>query len=350
MARTTAWLGRTLVTSAALFFTAATVGAQERYSIAGDELAVYNLAGTVQIERGTGDNVIVEVRRGGRDAERLQVDRRSVGGRSALIIRYPAGDVVYRGERGGGSQTTLRVRDDGTFYGDRDGGDRVTIRTRGRGTEAHADLRILVPAGRSLQVLLGVGSVAAANVEGDLMIDVGAAPVETSVTRGRLHIDTGSGSVAVRDAVGDVLVDTGSGSVALTNVRGSEVNVDTGSGQVEGSNVTADALLVDTGSGSVSMSGVTGRDVEIDTGSGRVDLEPLSDVERLVVDTGSGSIRVAVPDDFGGTFEIDGSSVSVDVPASLREIERDRAEGTFGDGRGTIEIDTGSGRVEIVRR
>lgn len=349
MARTSVWLGRTLVTSAALFFTVATVGAQERYSVAGNAVAVYNLAGTVQVEHGTGDNVVVEVRRGGRDAERLQVDRRSVDGRSALIIRYPSGNVVYRGEGRSGS-TTLRVRDDGTFYGDGRGGDRTTIRSRGSGTEAHADLRILVPAGRSLQVLLGVGSVAAANVEGDLSIDVGAAPVETSTTRGRLHIDTGSGSVAVRDAQGDVLVDTGSGSVALTNVRGRDVSVDTGSGKVEGSNVTADAILVDTGSGSVSMRGVSSRDVEIDTGSGRVALELLSDVDRLVLDTGSGSIRVAVPDDFGGMFEIDGSSVSIDVPASLRELERDHAEGTFGDGRGTIEIDTGSGRVEIVRR
>lgn len=369
MGRTTAWLGRTLLCTTAVL-TAGSAQAQdvERYSISGSAVSVFNLAGAVRVERGSGDNVIVEVRRGGRDAQRLEVDRQEVDGRAALIVRYPEGDVVYRPAHGGESRTSLSVRSDGTFYGDRRGGDRVNIRSSGRGTEAHADLRVLVPTGRSVQVMLGVGSVVASNIEGDLTIDVGAAPIETNATRGRLYLDTGSGTVDVRNAqgdvhidtgsgavrahqvVGDLLVDTGSGHVELTDVRGSRLHVDTGSGRVRAENVRADDVLVDTGSGSVTMAGVASRDVEIDTGSGGVELELLSDVDRLVVDTGSGSIRVAVPEDFGGEFEIEGSRVSVDVPATLRESDRDSARGTFGDGRGTIEIDTGSGRVSIVRR
>jgi len=351
MARTTAQRGLMLITAATLFAVAGVASAQEveRYSIAGTSISLYNLAGTVHIERGTGDNVIVEVRRSGSDADQLQIDRRTVDGRAALIVRYPDGDVVYRSDEHS-SRTTVRVRNDGTFYGDRDGGDRVSIKRSGRGTEAHADLRVLVPAGRSIDVMLGAGAVVASNVEADLSIDVGEAPVETGATRGRLHIDTGSGAVSVRDAQGDVLIDTGSGGVTLTHVVGNRVNVDTGSGRVRAVNVRADEIIVDTGSGAVEMTGIASRDVEINTGSGRVDLDLLTDVDRLVIDTGSGSVTVAVPDDFGGQFDIDGGRVSIEIPAELRNSGRDHARGTFGDGHGTIEIDTGSGRISIVRR
>ncbi|HSJ09643.1 MAG TPA: hypothetical protein VK928_06995, partial [Longimicrobiales bacterium] len=126
----------------------------DRYAIAGATVAVYNLAGAVTIERGSGDNVVVEVTRSGRDAGRLRVERMEVNGRAALVVRYPGDDVVYD-ELGRGSRTSMYVRRDGTFFGSGDRGDRITIRGSGGGTEAHADLRILVPAGRSVDVRLG---------------------------------------------------------------------------------------------------------------------------------------------------------------------------------------------------
>src|SRR5690606_783670 len=180
----------------------------DRYSIPGDVVAVYNLAGAVTIEAGTGSTVVVEVGRGGRDAERLEVDRIDVNGRPALVVRYPEGDVVYGEGRG---STQLSVRRDGTFLDVR-GGERITIRSSGGGTEAYADLRILVPAGRSLALRLARGEVRASDVDGGLDIDVHAATVSTRNTNGRLRIDTGSGRVDVSDAEGDeVLIDTGSG-------------------------------------------------------------------------------------------------------------------------------------------
>jgi lia operon protein LiaG len=335
----------------ALGVSAADVAAQEveRYTIGGEAVAIYNLAGSVQVETGTGANVVVEVRRGGSDGARLEIERRNVNGRSALIVRYPEGDVVYDTGRRGSSSTTVRVRSDGTFFGDGDRGDRITVRSSGRGTRAHADLRVLVPAGRSVDLRLGIGDVRAGGISGNLDIDVGAASVETSNTRGRLRIDTGSGRVTVSDAQGDVLVDTGSGSVELTDIRGDDLRVDTGSGSVRGTGISASAVFIDTGSGSVRLSSVAAEDVEIDTGSGSVELELTTNARRVKIDTGSGGVRLAVPESLGASFDIDASSVSIDVPANMTRRERGRATGTIGDGRGSIHIDTGSGRVSIVR-
>jgi lia operon protein LiaG len=323
----------------------------DRYSIPGSEIAVYNLAGTVSIERGTGANVVVEVMRGGRDAAGLEVDRIEVDGTPALVVRYPEGDVVYDGP--GGGSTQLRVRDDGTFGGGIRG-DRVTIRRSGRGTQAHADLRILVPAQHSVELRLGVGEVGASGVEGGLNIDVSSAAVRTRNTRGALRIDTGSGSVVVEDAQGDdLLIDTGSGSVQVNGVRGTGLSVDTGSGRVTGGDIAVTTLGVDTGSGSIVLSDVSASDIELDTGSGRVELDVVTQIERVLIDTGSGSVRLTVPADLNASAEIETSSGGIDIDLPVRISSRDRTSlvGTFGTGSGGhIEIDTGSGSVSVRAR
>ncbi|HSK18916.1 MAG TPA: DUF4097 family beta strand repeat-containing protein [Longimicrobiales bacterium] len=342
------------VTVVALAHTAAASGAfaqtPERYSIPGETVAVYNLAGSVTIERGTGANVVIEVTRGGRDAERLDVERTEVNGRPTLVVRYPDGDVVYSGS-GGSSQ--ISVRRDGTFFGDGPRGERVSIRRSGRGTQAHADLRILVPAGRGVDVRLGVGEVTASDIEGGLDIDVSAAAVRTRNTKGRLRIDTGSGSVAVEGAEGDnILVDTGSGSVVVNGIRADDLTVDTGSGRVSGTGIVANELGVDTGSGSITLADVSARDIVLDTGSGRVDLDLVTQIESLLIDTGSGRVRLAVPANISASLEVDTGSggIESEMPMTITRRSRTTLFGTIGSGAGRIVIDTGSGGVTIVRR
>jgi lia operon protein LiaG len=323
----------------------------ERYSVAGDAVAIYNLAGSIRLEAGTGGNVVVDVSRAGRDAGKLEIDRRNIEGRPGLVVRYPAGDVVYRRDRWNGN-STVQVRDDGSFYGRGRGGRRVTVRSSGSGTEAHADLRILVPPGKTVFVRLGVGDVAASNIDGHLDIDVGSASVATDRTRGNLRIDTGSGRVRVSDAQGDVLVDTGSGSVDINNVRGDDINVDTGSGSVTGSGLTARTLRIDTGSGSIRVSEVAARDVVLDTGSGSVDIDLTTDIDRLSIDTGSGSVRVAVPPSLSATVQVSTGSggITTDLPMSVTRRSRSNLSGTIGSGTGSISIETGSGGVRIRQR
>ena len=320
----------------------------ERYSIPGATVAVYNLAGSVTIERGTGANVVVEVTRGGRDAAQLEVNRMEVDGHQALVVHYPDDDVVYPG--GGSAQLT--VRSDGTFGGGFRG-DRIRIRRSGSGTEAHADLRILVPAGHDLDLNLGVGEVSASDVEGGLNIDVHSAAVRTRNTKGRLNIDTGSGSVVVNGAEGDdILIDTGSGRVEVNGIRASDLDVDTGSGRVTGAGIVATRLGVDTGSGGITLSDVSASDIELDTGSGGVELDLVTQIERLVIDTGSGGVRLSVPANLNASVQIETGSggIDTDLPVTVSRHRRNSLTGTLGSGGGRIEIDTGSGGVSIKAR
>jgi hypothetical protein len=330
---------------------AAPVAGQEVERIDGGDVAIYNLAGRVEVVRGSGSEVVVRIERGGPDASELLVEVGDIGGRSTLRIIYPADDIVYP-EMGRGSNTTQSVRGDGTFGdGGRGRGERVRIRGGGSGLEAWADLVVEVPAGTRLATYLAVGEIEARGVDGDLHLDTGSGAVTAHDSRGSLSIDTGSGSVTVRGVDGDLSVDTGSGRVDVQDVVGRAVDLDTGSGGITALGVEADLLNVDTGSGSIELREVSSRDVVVDTGSGSVEVELLTDIDRLEVDTGSGSVTVTAPADLGATVEIDTGSggIDLDFPLEVRSVRRDHVEGRIGDGRGQIEIDTGSGSVRLLR-
>lgn len=337
----------------ALSFSPAKGGAQEieRIGGSGEDVSVYNLAGTVQVLPGSGSEVAVEIRRGGDDAEMLEVDVREVNGRQALIVRYPSDEVVYP-EMGRRSRTNIRVSEDGTF-GDGSGGRRteVDIRGSGNGMEAWADLIIRVPRGTDLTVHLAVGEAEVGAVEGDISIDTGSGAVSAQGGSGSLNLDTGSGGVTVGDFEGDLLVDTGSGAVELSGIRGGEVDVDTGSGSVRGDGVLASRFHVDTGSGQMTLSRVASPEIFLDTGSGSVELELLEDVDELVVDTGSGGVTIRIPAGLGAEVEVDTGSggIDLDLEVEVRTIKRNYMRGVLGDGRGSISVDTGSGAVRLIR-
>lgn len=332
------------------------LAAQERHLLRGNDVAVYNLVGSISVESGTGSDVEVEVTRQGRDASQIRVETGAVRGRDAVRVVYPSDRIVFRSDsRGnrwfGDSRTTLSVNDDGTF-GDGDwDGRRVEIRSSGSGLEAYADVRVRVPRNRTIAVHLGAGHATVTNVEGDITVDVSAASVTTRGTRGRLLLDTGSGDVSVTDAEGEVTLDSGSGEVEVNGVRGEMVRLDTGSGSVRATDVTARVLRIDTGSGRVIVRGVSAPDVSLDTGSGSVEVLLTSDVEQLTIDSGSGGITLGVPEALGAMLSVESGSggVDFDFPVTVTRRSRGRLTGQIGDGRGRIDIETGSGSVRLRR-
>jgi lia operon protein LiaG len=323
-----------------------------RHTLSGDDVSLYNLAGVVSVERGTGANVVADVTLRGPDAGRLEVQARG----SALSIVYPSDQIVYQ-PLGRHSETTLHVRADGTFSdGEVRNGRRVRITGDGRGLEAHADMRIMVPAGRKVSVYLGVGKLTATNVNGNLLLDVASADVQANGTRGTLTMDLGSGNVSVTDAEGDLLLDLGSGDVTLSGIRGRLLELDAGSGRIDGTDISADRVLLDAGSGDIRLTDVASRDLELDTGSGEVEISLTTDVDRLVLDSGSGDVTIRAPATLGARVDIETGSGSVGGDL-IRELVRrgndeddDQVTGSIGDGRGTISVETGSGDVTFLSR
>ncbi|HEX8946521.1 MAG TPA: DUF4097 family beta strand repeat-containing protein [Gemmatimonadaceae bacterium] len=328
----------------------------ERRSVAGDRVAIYNLAGRLRVQPGTGSDVVVEVTRGGHDASQLKLATGTIRGSQTLRVIYPSDRIVYS-DMNHRSRTTLRVNDDGTFDdgSDRDsfggGRDRVEIRDSGSGLEAYADLVVSVPKGQRASVHWGVGEATVANVDGDLHVSVASGRLSSEHTRGALSLDAGSGGLTVSDAQGDVRLDTGSGGVTVTGVHGTDFAIDAGSGSVSGSDIDVKTLKVDVGSGGLRLDRVKAPHVSVDAGSGRTALELLTPVDHLDVDSGSGGVDIRLPASQGAEVDIETGSggIDSDFPVQTTRVARNHLRGKIGDGRGTIKIEAGSGGVRLIK-
>jgi DUF4097 and DUF4098 domain-containing protein YvlB len=228
----------------------------------------------------------------------------------------------------------------------------VTIGSASGGLDAHADLRVAVPAGQRLRLHLAVGPVTVTNVNGDLWIDASSSQVTATGVTGQLGVDVGSGKVQVSRMDGDLSVDTGSGSVEISGVKGRDLSVDTGSGEVTGTDLQGDQLTIDTGSGDIRLSGLRYPRLSLETGSGAVTADLRDDVRDLGVETGSGDIAITAPPTLGAEVEIETSSgdIETDFAMQITRHGRDHMTGTIGDGKGTISIETGSGEIKLLKR
>ena len=327
----------------------------ERITLDGARVAVYNVAGSITVERSSGSSVVVEVTRGGADARELRVEERTIDGRTALCVVFPNERIIYRGNGNGGRFNTSSSlnRDDcrgagrTSLFGVR----RVEVSNRGEGVEAWADLRVLVPAGRDVAIKHMVGNVEVSGVDATLLVDVGSSRVTTRETRGTLNLDSGSGDLTVAGHAGDLSVDVGSGSVRVDRVNGGTISVDAGSGEIRGSDLRAEELLIDTGSGSIDVTAVSANRLRMDTGSGSTRASLVSNPTDVNIDTGSGSVTLTLPANFGARVEVSTGSGGIDTDFEVRDgrMRRNELRGTIGDGRSNVVIETGSGGVHLRR-
>lgn len=341
---------------AALLLPVSALAQTERFTLVGPEVAVYNLVGTLKVEGGSGSDVVVEVTRVGRDAQRLTIQHGNVRGRSAVRILYPEDRIIYARDGGYNSRSTFNVSDDGTFGDDDhrgwDRGRRIEVRSGGDGFEAHADIRVTVPKGKAVYLRHGMGETTIDNVDGRLNVSVAAARVRASRVRGAMTLDTGSGGVEITDMTGDLNLDSGSGGATLDGVRGGKLNMDIGSGSLRGRAIDVTELVADVGSGGIRLSDVKTPRLHLETGSGGSDVELLGPVQDVQIEAGSGGVTLRLPANLGATVDIETGSggIDTDFEVKVQRMERHALRGTVGDGRGRVRIEAGSGTVRLLKR
>lgn len=353
-------IARTLLLAAGVaLLTTAAAAQTSRHVLKGDSVAIYNLVGELRVEGGSGSDVVVELQRGGADAAKLEVESGPLRGRETLRVIYPD-DVIVMPEWGRGWNTTMHVRDDGTF-GDEDWwegkhhghGDGREVRITGRsrsGLEAFADLHVTVPKGKAVGFYLGVGKAFVTNVDGTIRVWVASADVAADRARGSLRIQTGSGNVDLRTASGDVGLATGSGDITASGVDGPRLRLETGSGTVRLRDGKAADIHVETGSGDIDVTATSGDELSFETGSGDVDVALVSTFSSVHIETGSGDVTLKVPPTLGAEVDLDTGSGDIDLGGltlQVRRIEHDHVRGTLGDGKGRVSVETGSGNVYL---
>ena len=374
----------TTVTASGLWAAPQTRSLRHTFPAGAAELQLANLAGRVELIKGTGKEVVVEAtiyaEASSADKTRQLLDgmkwvkARDKKGHPEWALSYPVERYdafhyprVNKDEDLPAFLTWLDVGHTSTTYR----GKRVRLYSKKRASTPtlYADLRIALPAASNVVVRNVVGSVRGGDLEGTLTVDTGAGDVRLASYAGRLVVDTGSGDVTLGSVKGETLVDTGSGDVSIKRLVGNG-SVDTGSGDVVVENVSAGKLAIDTGSGDVTVRGGVAAIVSADTGSGNVHIEgveleelnadtgsgnvvvvsSLSKARKVVADTGSGDIRIRAS--ANASFDIESDQGSGDLvvgysDATLRRSGRKVVGARRGDGRTVIRVETGSGDCVI---
>src|SRR6185437_7404109 len=205
----------------------------------------------------------------------------------------------------------------------------------------------VVPAETDLRMQSGSGDQKVEGIRGPLEVNSGSGGLKISSIGDRVHAETGSGDIDIERVKGNVHAKTGSGSIDASDIAGA-FEANTGSGRITLRQTAPGSVRVDTGSGGMELHGVQGS-LEAKAGSGDIQAEG-SPTGAWNVHTGSGGVQLKLPSD--AAFDLDAhtssGSISVDHPLTVQgSIGRKEVRGRVGRGGVPVEVETGSGDIQI---
>jgi lia operon protein LiaG len=327
----------------------------QRYELTGNHVALYNLAGNIRIEAGSGSVTVLEVTKGGRDAERLTVRSSALDGVPTLRVIYP-GDEIVASQLERGSNTNLRVDEEGTFGRSRDGR-RVNIRSGDRADRdalhAQADLVVRVPANVRVDAHLAVGKITATNVNGELELETSAGDITVSGSRGKVNAESASGDISVTNVEGDLELESASGGITVDGARSTSIDIEVASGSIRVANAQATDIDLETASGDIRVTRTRAPTLKAESASGSVRAELDGEIRSVELETASGTAEAVLSAGFAGEVEMETASGSIDVdfPLNVTTQRRNHLRGTVGSGGSArVSLSSASGDVRLLRR
>jgi hypothetical protein len=206
---------------------------------------------------------------------------------------------------------------------------------------------VTVPVETEARVETGSGNQTVEGVRGPLEVNAGSGGLKISEIGDRVHAETGSGDIEIDRVKGNVHAKTGSGSIRAEEVAGG-FEADSGSGHITLHQTAPGSVRVDTGSGGMDLRGVRGS-LDAKAGSGTIEAEG-SPTGAWNVHTGSGTVQLKIPSDaaFDLAAHTSSGSISIDQPHTVQgSIGRKEIRGRVGGGGVPVEVETGSGDIQI---
>lgn len=206
---------------------------------------------------------------------------------------------------------------------------------------------VSVPAETELRVESGSGNQRVEGIRGPLELSAGSGGLKISSIGDRVHAETGSGDIEIESVQGNVHAKTGSGSIEAEGIAGG-FEADTGSGHITLHQTAPGSVRVDTGSGGMELRGVHGS-LDAKAGSGTIEAEG-NPTGAWNLHTGSGTVQLKIPSNasFDLAAHTSSGSISVDQPHTVQgSIGRKEIRGKVGGGGVPVEVETGSGDIQI---
>jgi len=206
---------------------------------------------------------------------------------------------------------------------------------------------VVVPTETDLRMQSGSGDQKVEGIRGPLEVSSGSGGLKISSIGDRVHAETGSGDIDINRVKGNVHAKTGSGSIDASDIAGA-FEANSGSGRITLQQTAPGSVRVDTGSGGMELRGVDGS-LEAKAGSGTIQAEG-SPTGAWTVHTGSGEVNLKLPSN--AAFDLDAhtssGSISIDQPHTVQgSVGRKEVRGRVGGGGVPVEVETGSGDIQI---
>jgi len=206
---------------------------------------------------------------------------------------------------------------------------------------------VVVPSETRLRSHTGSGSQTVEGIRGPLDLETGSGSLKFSNIGNTVRAESGSGGIDADRVNGNLRAKSGSGSIRATDIGGG-FDGETGSGDITFSQTAPGAVRVETGSGSMDLRGVRGS-LHGQSGSGSIhaDGDPKGPWE---LHTGSGSVHVKFPSN--ASFDLyahtGSGGVTVNQPITVQgQLGRKEVRGKVRNGGVSVQIETGSGGIEI---
>src|ERR1700730_2763231 len=207
--------------------------------------------------------------------------------------------------------------------------------------------QVVVPVETDLRMQSGSGDQRVEGIRGPLEVSSGSGGLKISSIGERVHAETGSGDIDINGVKGNVHAKTGSGSIDASDIAGA-FEANSGSGRITLQQTAPGSVRVDTGSGGMELHGVEGS-LEAKAGSGTIQAEG-SPTGAWTVHTGSGEVNLKLPSNAALDLDAHTSSgsISIDQPHTVQgSIGRKEVRGRVGGGGVPVEVETGSGDIQI---
>ncbi|NHN35350.1 DUF4097 family beta strand repeat-containing protein [Paenibacillus agricola] len=171
---------------------------------------------------------------------------------------------------------------------------------------------------RSFKVNTTNGEIQLNGIEADIELESTNARVTTMKTKGRLKLETTNGSIEVGDHQGDAQLESTNGELKVTGVTG-VITAETTNGDITIAEAQR-ALKVETTNGTIEVASHTvNGDWELKTNHGDMNLTlPASGDYKVKGDTNNGHVQNSLP----------------------LQIRKDNIEGTIGNGKNQIKLET----------
>lgn len=164
--------------------------------------------------------------------------------------------------------------------------------------------------------------------------------------KNELDLATSGGNIRAENSEGNLTLHTSGGSIQLNDLNGT-IDAATSGGNIKGESI-AGTLYARTSGGNVSLQNLSG-DVKASTSAGNMDVSIVHPGKYITLKNSAGKVTLTIPKNSGMDLRLNASQISTQNLVNFNgRNSKDEIEGTINGGGIPVNVDAGSGKIQLI--